>query len=41
VIALHDAANWMGERVSLELTEHSVQEPSTRGTIVLPFWIRE
>jgi hypothetical protein len=41
VIALRDAANWMGERVAIELTEHGMQEPSTSGTITLSFWIRE
>jgi hypothetical protein len=41
VIALGDAAHWMGERVSLELTEHGAPESSTRGTITLPFWIHE
>jgi hypothetical protein len=41
VIALGDAANWMGERVSLELTEHGAPESSTRGTITISFWIHE
>ena len=41
VIALGNAANWMGERVSLELTERSLQDSSTRGTISLAFWIHE
>ncbi len=41
VIALRDAANWMGERVFLEVNEHGVQEPSTNGTLTLSFWIHE
>ena len=41
VIALGDAAHWMGERVSLELTEHGAAASSTRGTITLAFWIHE